>query len=119
MSDSKAILISTIKEWVLLNSKIAEIQNSLKDLKKQKKTLSDTLILVMENNEIDRFDINNGKLMYKKTKVKGAINKDYLMKMLGDYFKEYPEIDTVDVSSFILENRPIKENASLVIKENK
>jgi hypothetical protein len=38
---------------------------------------------------------------------------------LGDYFKEYPEIDTVDVSSFILENRPIKENASLVIKENK
>ena len=73
----------------------------------------------MENNEIDRFDINNGKLLYRKTKVKAPINKDYLMKILKNYFKEYPDVDTDDVSSFILENRPIKENSVLVIKANK
>jgi hypothetical protein len=119
MSDSKQILINTIKEWVTINSKINELQKQIKELKISKKQLSTTLISVMENNEIDRFDINNGKLVYRKNKVKAAINKDYLMKMLDNYFKEYPEIDTNDVGNFILENRPVKENSTLVIKENK
>ena len=119
MSESKQILINTIKEWVLNNSKINELQKQMKELKNSKKQLSNTLISVMENNEIDRFDINNGKLVYRKNKVKAAINKDYLLKMLDNYFKEYPEIDTNDVGNFILENRPIKENSTLVIKENK
>ena len=119
MSESKQILINTIKEWVLINSKITELQKQLKEFRKNKKQLSDSLIKVMENNEIDIFDINNGKLVYRKNKVKAPINKDYLMKMLDNYFKEYPEIDTNDVGNFILENRPVKENSTLVIKENK
>lgn len=119
MTESKQILINTIKEWVSINAKITEMQKQMKELRNSKKQLSDTLITVMENNDIDRFDTNNGKLVYRKNKVKGAINKDYLMKMLDNYFKEYPEIDTNDVGNFILENRPIKENSTLVIKENK
>ena len=73
----------------------------------------------MENNEIDGIDINNGKLVYRKNKVKAPINKDYLLKMLDNYFEKYPEIDTNDVGSFILENRPIKETATLSIKQSK
>ena len=119
MAESKQILIATIKEWVLINSKITELQKQLKEFRNQKKQLSNTLISVMENNEIDRFDINNGKLVYRKNKVKSAINKEYLMKMLDDYFEKYPEVDTNDVGNFNLDNRPIKENATLVIKENK
>ncbi len=119
MAESKQILIATIKEWVSINSKINEIQKQLKEFRNQKKQLSNTLISVMENNEIDRFDINNGKLVYRKNKVKSAINKEYLMKMLDDYFEKYPEVDTNDVGNFILDNRPTKENATLVIKENK
>jgi hypothetical protein len=119
MSDSKQILINTIKEWVLINSKMTELQKKLKELRSNKKQLSDTLINVMENNEIDRFDINNGKLVYRKNKVKAPINKDYLMKMLEDYFKDNPEVDSDHVSEFLLDNRPIKENSVLVIKQNK
>ena len=119
MSDSKQILINTIKEWVLINSKMTELQKQLKELRSNKKQLSDTLINVMENNEIDRFDINNGKLVYRKNKVKAPINKDYLMKMLQDYFKDNPEVDSDHVSEFLLDNRPVKENSVLVIKQNK
>ena len=119
MAESKQILIATIKDLVIINSKINEIQKQLKEFRNQKKQLSNTLISVMENNEIDRFDINNGKLVYRKNKVKSAINKEYLMKMLDDYFEKYPEVDTNDVGNYILDNRPIKENATLVIKENK
>tara|TARA_Y100000816_G_C26039708_1_gene544494 strand:+ start:713 stop:1072 length:360 start_codon:yes stop_codon:yes gene_type:complete len=119
MGDSKQILVSTIKEWVNINSQINNLQNQLKDLKAKKKNLSDSLITVMENNEIDRFDINNGKLIYRKNKIKSAINKDYLIKMLDNYFEKYPEVDTNDVGTFILDNRPVKERSVLVIKENK
>ena len=117
--DTKSILINTIKEWIVINKKITELQKQLKQHRASKKQLSETLINVMENNEIDRFDINNGKLLYKKSKVKAPINKDYLMKMLDNYFEKYPEVDSNDVTSFLLENRPIKENPVLVIKENK
>ena len=39
--------------------------------------------------------------------------------MLDNYFEKYPEVDTNDVSTFILDNRPVKEKSILVIKENK
>ena len=119
MDTNKTVLVNTIKEWLSINGDINNIQKQLKELKNKKKELSDILIKIMENNEIDRFDVKNGKLVYRKTKVKGTINKDYLLKMLDNYFKEYPEVDTSDVTNFILENRPIKESSSLVIKENK
>ena len=119
MSESKELLVNTIKEWVAINNKMSEIQKLLKDLRGKKKQLSDSLIKIMENNEIDGIDINNGKLVYRKNKVKAPINKDYLLKMLDNYFKKYPEIDTGDVGSFILDNRPVKEMPTLTIKQNK
>ena len=119
MSESKELLVNKIKEWVTINNKMNEIQKILKELKGKKKAISDSLIKIMENNEIDGIDINNGKLVYKKNRVKGTINKDYLMKMLDNYFEKNPEIDTNDVGTFILDNRPIKEKSVLVIKENK
>tara|TARA_X000000368_G_C23043936_1_gene718269 strand:+ start:2164 stop:2523 length:360 start_codon:yes stop_codon:yes gene_type:complete len=119
MTDPKEILVNTIKEWVLINSKMNELQKTIKDLRLKKKNLSSILIDIMQNNEIDGIDINNGKLVYKKTKVKAQINKDYLLKILGNYFDKYPEIDIDDVGSFILDNRPIKETDNLIIKQNK
>ena len=119
MSDSKQILINTIKEWVQINSAINELQKKVKELKAKKTGLSNTLIEVMESNEIDRFDINNGKLVHRKNKVKCQINKDYLSKVLDNYFKDYPEVDVSDVQNYILDNRPTKVNSTLVIRENK
>lgn len=119
MSESKELLVNTIKEWVLINNKMNEMQKVIKELRLKKKQLSNLLITIMENNEIDGIDINNGKLVYRKNKVKAPINKDYLLKMLDNYFEKYPEIDTGDVGSFILDNRPIKEMATLTIKQNK
>jgi len=119
MGDTKQVLIQSIKEWIAINSNIVSLQKQLKELKEKKTNISTILIKIMENNEIDQVDINNGKLLYKKTKVKGIINKDYLTKMLDTYFKDNQEIDSNHICEFLLENRPIKENSVLVIKQNK
>ena len=119
MSEQKQVLINTIKEWIAVEAKITNLAKQIKELRNSKKQLSGSLISVMENNEIDRFDINDGKLIYRKNKVKAPLNKDYLFKMLQDYFKDNPEIDSNHVSEFILENRPIIEKSILVIKQNK
>ena len=118
-NDNKHILVNSIKDWLTLHNKLNSLQKEMKEIKNEKKQLESNLIGVMENNNIDEFTINNGKLMYKKTKTKNPINKDYLYKVLETYFKKNPEIDSNDVTQFILENRSIKENSSLVIKENK
>jgi len=119
MPESNELLVNTIKEWVLINNKMNEMQKVIKELRLKKKQLSNSLITIMENNELDGIVINNGKLVYRKNKVKAPINKDYLLKTLNNYFEKYPEIDTCDVGSFILDNRPIKEMATLTIKQNK
>jgi hypothetical protein len=119
MSDSKEVLINNIKEWIALTNQMTELQKAVKDLRTKKKNISTSLINIMENNEIDGIDINNGKLVYKKNKVKAPINKDYLLRMLDNYFKKNPEIDIQDIGHYILENRPIKETPTLSIKQNK
>tara|TARA_B110000444_G_scaffold118021_1_gene111036 strand:- start:2221 stop:2580 length:360 start_codon:yes stop_codon:yes gene_type:complete len=119
MADSKEALINNIKEWIAITNKMNDLQKAVKDLRIKKKNISISLINIMESNEIDGIDIKNGKLVYKKTKVKAPINKDYLLLVLDSYFKKNPEIDTQDVGKYILENRPIKETPTLSIKQNK
>lgn len=118
-SDNKNVLVNSIKDWLTLNTKLNGLQKEMKEIRNEKKKLEIDLINVMENNNIDEFTINNGKLIYRKTRTKNPINKDYLHKILESYFKKNPEIDSDDVTQFILENRTIKENHSLLIKENK
>ena len=66
----------------------------------------------MKTNEIDCFDINNGKLIFCKNKTKSPLNKKVLLESLEKYFEDIPNINAEKVSEFIMENREIK------IKEN-
>ena len=115
----KEVLVNMIKEWVVINNKMIETQKILKELRLKKQNISNSLIKIMENNDIDGIDINNVKLIHRKNKIKAPINKDYLYKMLDGYFTNYPEVDSDHVSNFLLDNRPIKEKSVLSIKEKK
>lgn len=115
----KEVLVNMIKEWVVINNKMIETQKILKELRLKKQNISNSLIKIMENNDIDGIDINNGKLIHRKNKIKAPINKDYLYKMLDGYFTNYPEVDSDHVSNFLLDNRPIKEKSVLSIKGKK
>ena len=116
---SKAELIEIIKQWRLLDEEIKSIQKEVKIRRNKKKELSDKLIKVMKTNDIECFDINNGKLLYTKSKLKESINKPYLMKVINEFFDDDESIETEKVADFILESRNIKVKESIRCKLDK
>jgi hypothetical protein len=109
---TKEVLINKIKEWIVHDDEIKKLQKQIKDHRNEKKALTDCLVDIMKTNEIDCFDINNGKLIFCKNKTKSPLNKKVLLESLEKYFEDIPNINAEKVSEFILENREIK------IKEN-
>lgn len=118
-TNPKELLIATIKDWIDINSKLNEIMKVAKEHRTKKKLLTDSLVSIMKNNDIDCFDINNGKIVCRTTKTRAPINKQNLCKALEQYFVNNANIDTDEVSNFILESRQVKETNSLVIKQNR
>ena len=110
--DTKDQLVSSIRDWIQVDNEMRSIQDRLKILRKSKKNITDNLVKVMKTNEIDCFDINDGKLIYSKTKVKKPINKEYLTKTLALYFENNDE--KVDqLSKFLLDQRGEKITESI------
>lgn len=119
MSNTKELLVTTIKEWVECERKIKEFNLMMKEYKDKKKLLTKTLVDVMKNNEIDCFDINDGQIVHRTSKTKAPVSKQYLSQILEKYFENNPEINCDEVGNAILENRPVKERHSIVMKQNK
>jgi len=115
----KAILIEKIKEWININNEISKIQKQMREYRKTKQQITELLLKIMNKNDIDCFDINNGRLMCKKNRIKGTINNELLINSLSEYFKNSKDIDIKEVVLFINENRPIKEKDVLIIKEKR
>jgi len=109
--NTKEELVKNIKKWISYDYEIKNLQKSMKEIRDKKKELTKSLIDVMKNHEIDCFDINDGKLLYTKNKVKTPLNKNNLMIALEKYF-ENESVNVEEVTNFILDNREIK------IKEN-
>ena len=110
MGDKKE-LITNVKNWITLDSEIKQLQKLMKEKRKEKKAYTESLVNIMRDNEIDCFDIQDGKLLYTKKKVKAPLSKKHLIASLGNYFKDNKDLIT-ELSDFILNSREekIKEN---------
>ena len=106
-------LLETVKEWIIVDNEMKKLQKEMRNKREEKKELSNILVDVMRNNEIDEFDVNDGKLMYKMNKRKTTISKKHIMETLKKYFKEDNE-KAEELTSYILESR--KETVSETIK---
>ena len=109
---TKEELITKIKEWITYDDNIKNLQKQIKESRAEKKKLTDNLIDIMKTNEIDCFDVNNGKLLFCKNKVKQSINKKTVLASLEEYFRNIPSVNPEKINKFIFENREIsfKEN---------
>ena len=108
---SKEEIINNVKNWLEIETEIKEMQKKIRERKKDKKMLTEYLVTVMKENEIDCFDITDGKILYTKNKVKQSLSKKHLLNALSVYFKNDSE-RAKDAANFVLDSREVK------IKEN-
>lgn len=100
-------LIENIKEWIQLDSTIREYQADMRAMRKRKTELTNTLVDVMKDKDIDVFDINNGKLIYSQYKYTAPLSKKHLLNSLGSLFAHDPE-KIEQISNHILNSREVK-----------
>lgn len=116
MSDDK--LLNNVKDWISIDNEIRQLQKAIKDRRKQKKELTENLVLTMKQNDIDVFNIPDGELLYTRTRTKCPLSKKHLLASLTQYFKN--DQVTIDrLSKFILESREIKEKENIKRKIKK
>ena len=102
--ETKEQLVNNIKEWIKIDNEITQLKNEIKERNNKKKTLTESLVLVMKTNAIDCFDINGGALIYKKNKVKKPINGKTLLVALQNYYKQDPKV-AEDLVKHVMDSR--------------
>jgi prefoldin subunit 5 len=113
----QSILIQKIKKWLEYESKIATLQKEIKELKKNRGTVSNELKTIMKSKDLDCIDVNNGKILYTTTEVKKGINKKYLSDILNKYFNDNHRAE--EICQFILENRESQVKENIKLKKDK
>ena len=116
--ETKEQLVNNIKEWIKIDSEIAQLKTEIKERNNKKKLITGDLVNVMKTNQIDCFDINGGSLVYKKNVVKKPINGKSLMTILQNYYKNQPQV-AEDLTKHILDNREEKVNETIRRKVDK
>ena len=114
---NKTELVGSIKEWIRLDNEIRNLNKEIRDRKTQMIKISQNLMSTMKDNNIDEFNVKEGKLIYSKKQVKKPITKKYLTDVLLKYYEGDDEQAT-ELNSFINENREatVKETIRRQIK---
>jgi hypothetical protein len=115
---NKEILVGNIKEWVRIDNEMKTLQKELKDRRLRKKELTESLVETMRDNEIDEFNMQEGKLVYAQNKVKAPLSKKHLLTSLHNYFKDETGI-AEEISKFIMETRDIQLKETIRRKQPK
>lgn len=102
--ETKEQLVNNIKEWIKMDTEIADLKAQIKDRTSKKKTLTENLVTVMKTNKIDCFDINGGALVYKTSKTKKPINGKTLLAALQNYYKTDTKA-AEDLTKFVMDSR--------------
>jgi hypothetical protein len=101
---NKGELVQIIKDWMAVDNEIRNINKELRARKDRLKKISENLMKTMKENEIDEFDVKDGKLVYSKTNVKKAITKKSLVTILSKYYNGDIS-QAIEMNNFIMNNR--------------
>lgn len=105
--NSKDSLVNAIKIWVKKDNEIRQLKKEERIRKKEQKEISETLMAIMKENEIDEFDLKDGKLVYTKKNIKKPITKKGLLDILKRYYNDDKE-KADELNNFIMDNREEK-----------
>lgn len=119
-SVTKEQLKDHLRQWVRVENEISTLSAEIKKRKLIHQQLSASLLRVMKQNEIDCFDIANGRIVYSKTKTRAPLNNGQLKNALTTYYKDDVE-KANSLTEFLLASRveKTKESIKMKIPKNK
>jgi uncharacterized protein (UPF0335 family) len=114
-SVTKEQLKEYLRQWVRVENEISALTAEVKKRKLIHQQVSASLLDVMRKNEIDCFDIANGRIVYSKTKVRAPLNNGQLKSALTTYYKD--DVEKVNsLTEFLLSSRVEKTRESIKMK---
>ena len=102
--ENKNTIVDHVKQWVKLDNEMRQLRQEITNRRKIKENISNSLLSLMKNNEIDGFDIKNGRLESTTRKTKKPISKKMLQNILSKYYQG-DNTKASEINNFILENR--------------
>jgi len=102
--ENKNTIVEYVKQWVKIDNEMRQLRDEITSRRKTKENISNSLLNLMKNNEIDSFDINNGRLETTTRKTKKPISKKMLQNIITKYYKG-DNAKANELNNFILENR--------------
>ena len=117
MSNIKEQLQTAVKEWLGIDEQITKLRSALKTRTKRKKELDAFILELMKQNDITHMNINDGKLVYSKTKSYESLNKTHMASKLAEYLKD-PEKGR-ELCEMIMKSRDRVEKVNLKRRFNK
>lgn len=114
-SITKEQLKDYLRQWVRIENEITTLSAEIKKRKLIHQQLSKSLLEVMRKNEIDCFDIANGRIVYSKTKSRAPLNNGQLRSALSTYYKDDVE-KANSLTEFLLASRVEKTRESIKMK---
>ena len=97
-------LIEIIKEWVKIDNEIIQLRAEESKRKQRQKEMSKMIMTKMKEDEIDEYNLKDGKLKYSKKNVKQPITKKKLTEILTKYYNGNTE-QADNLNNYIMDNR--------------
>ena len=104
-----------LRQWVRVENEIGTLNAEIKKRKLLHQQLSTSLLSVMRQNEIDCFDLANGRIVYSKTKTRAPLNNGQIKTALTTYYKDDAEKAT-NLTQFLLAARVERTRESIKMK---
>ena len=111
-------LLQNVKTWLDIDNQIRTLQKEIRDRRKIKKELTQSLVGIMKTQDIDALNVPDGQLIYNKTKTKAPLSKKHLLVSLAQFFKNDQRM-VDELSKYIMETRQEKEKENIKRKIKK
>lgn len=105
-----------VREWIRLDNELRELKKAQQVRNKDKKMISERLIVLMREINMEGFDTKDGQILYSRKNVKKPITQGQLLNILSTYYRGNEE-KAVELNNYILENREevVRESIKRVI----
>lgn len=98
---------NSVREWMMIEESMSEIQKVLREKRKRMQKLSEFISVFMKQNNKEICDVGNEQmLVLKKRKSTGGLKKEYIMQVLKEIVSEEK---AREYTNKMYEMRPIKE----------